>query len=174
MGARMHDMAARVEDTKPISRRVLCAITAPLLLLAACGGLGVEQYRETVPRGTLALRRVAGPDREGVAEVVHLPRLVGEGTVALEPGAILRATHIAHVQLVDTGEGERLIVLQLHEEGRQRLLEATRDADGTTLALVADDVVIATPTLRGALDQTEIAVRIERPYVRRAFRALTP
>jgi preprotein translocase subunit SecD len=149
----------------------MCGIAVSVLALAACGGFGVEQYREAGPRSTLELRRVAATDR---ADAEHLPRLDGEGTVALEPGAVLRASHVAHVQLLESGEGERLVVLQLHDEGRVRLREATATDEGRRLALVADGRVIATPTVRGVLDQNEIAVRVERAHVEAAYAALTP
>jgi len=140
-----------------------------LLAHSACGGLGVEQYVEAAPRGSLELRFVAREDR---ADAETFPRSFGSGSVRVEPGAVLRAAHIAHVQLVDTGDGERLLVLQLRDEGRARLREATRGADGRQLAVVADGRVIATPGIRGALDQSEIAVRVERDRVNAAYDAL--
>lgn len=164
-------MVARVEERRTLSRRMLCGIAVSSMAIAACGGFGVEQYREADPRSSLELRRVVGPD---TADAEHLPRLHGEGTVALEPGAVLRASHVAHVQLLESGDGERLLVLQLRDEGRARLREATARDDGHQLALVADGRVIATPTVRGVLDQSEIAVRIERARARAAFAALTP
>lgn len=164
-------MAERFEERTAFSRRVLCGIAVSLAALTACGGLGVEQYREAEPRSSLELRRVAAADR---ADAEHLPRLDGDGTVALEPGAVLRASHVAHVQLLESGEGERLLVLQLLDEGRDRLREATATDEGRRLALVADGRVIATPTVRGELDQSEIAIRVPRAHVEAAYAALTP
>jgi preprotein translocase subunit SecD len=148
------------------------------VLAQACGGLGVEQYRTTAPRATLAVRRVAA---EGRADAERLPRLDGEGEVALEPGAVLRASHVAEVQLVTGADGARLLVLQLRDEGRVRLREATASDEGQSvsrvdrrLALVADDRVIATPTVRGVLDQNEIAIALDDAQVDAAFAALSP
>lgn len=137
--------------------------------LPACGGLGVERYREAEPHGSLELRRVA---LEGRTDVEVLPRLDGSGAVSLEPGAILRAPHVAHVQLVEGADGERLLVLQLRDEGRVRLREATAGDADRALALVADGRVIATPTVRGALDQNEIAVRVASAQIDAAYAAL--
>ena len=159
-------------EERGFSRRVsgttwaLALLTASLL---ACGGFGVEQYREAEPRGSLELRRVA---REGRADVELLPRLDDGGSVALEPGAILRAAHVAHVQLVDGADGVRLLVLQLRDEGRVRLREATASDADRELALVAEGRVIATPTVRGALDQNEIAVRVPPAQIDAAYAAL--
>lgn len=164
-------MAARVDETNAFSRRALWALTIATLAVSACGGFGVEQYREAEPRSTLELRRVAAADR---ADAERLPRLESDELVPLEPGAVLRAEHVAHVQLLESGEGERLVVLQLHDAGRERLREATSSDEGRRLALVADGRVIATPTVRGTLDQSEIAVRVPRAHVEAAYAALTP
>ena len=170
-------MGARIAETAGRTRR---GLVAPLTLALAvaglalggpigCGGLGVEQYAEAAPRSSLELRFVAEGDR---ADAEAMPRLSGEGTVRLEPGAVLRAAHVAHVQLLDSGDGERLLVLQLREEGRARLREATEGADGRQLAIVAAGRVIATPSVRGVLDREEIAVRVERDRVDAAYAAL--
>jgi preprotein translocase subunit SecD len=129
----------------------------------------VEQYREAEPRGSLELRRVAA---EGRADLEVLPRLDGRGEVSLEPGAILRAPHVAHVQLVEGADGVRLLVLQLRDEGRVRLREATEGEADRALALVVDGRVVATPTVRGALDQNEIAVRVAPAEIDAAYAAL--
>jgi len=49
---------------------------------------------------------------------------------------------------------------------------ASRWASGRQLAVVADGRVIATPAVRGTLDQGEIAVRVERERVDAAYAAL--
>ncbi len=165
-------MGARIaERDRAGARSKLASLWLVLVLLAhpACGGLGVEQYVEAAPRASLELRFVASEDR---ADAESVPRWFGTGSVRVEPGALLRAAHIAHVQLVDTGDGERLLVLQLRDEGRARLREATQGADGRRLAVVADGRVIATPGIRGALDQSEIAVRVEPERVHAAYEAL--
>lgn len=159
-------------EERGFSRWVPRAPTAFVLLscwLIACGGFGVEQYREAEPRGSLELRRVAA---EGRADLEVLPRLDGRGEVSLEPGAILRAPHVAHVQLVEGADGVRLLVLQLRDEGRVRLREATEGEADRALALVVDGRVVATPAVRGALDQNEIAVRVAPAEIEAAFAAL--
>jgi preprotein translocase subunit SecD len=162
-------MAARMPEERWFSRWVSVASALLTLGLLACGGLGVEQYREAEPRGTLEVRRVA---TSGRADVEVLPRLDGAGDVSLEPGAILRSSHVAHVQLVDGADGVRLIVLQLRDEGRVRLREATAGEADRSLALVVDGRVVATPTVRGVLDQNEIAVRVAPAQIDAAYAAL--
>jgi preprotein translocase subunit SecD len=138
--------------------------------VSGCGGFGVERYREAEPAATLTLRFVAD---EGSAVDEALPRLGSDETVALEAGALLRASHVAHVQLLEAGDGERMLVLQLRDEGRARLREATARADGRRLAVVASGRVVATPVLRGVLDQSEIAVRVPAAQLEVAFAAVS-
>jgi hypothetical protein len=149
------------------SRWGVCAVALSVGLVA-CGGFGVERYREAAPHGTLELRRVAADGRVA-AEV--LPRLDGSGEVPLEPGAILRAPHVAHVQLLEGADGERLLVLQLRDEGRLRIGEATAGG-AVTLALVSQGRVLSTPSVRGALDQSEIAVRVAPEQTDAAYAVL--
>jgi preprotein translocase subunit SecD len=149
-----------------------CSVLALALAvtLTACGGFGVERYREAAPDETLALRFVA----EGQATVDEaLPRLGSDEVVSLEAGALLRASHVAHVQLLEAGDGERMLVLQLRDEGRARLREGTARADGRRLALVAAGRVVATPLVRGVLDQGEIAVRVPAAQIEAAFAAVS-
>lgn len=162
-------MAARMPEERWFSRWAAVTGLACALISAGCGGLGVEHYREAEPRGSLELRRVAS---EGRADVEQMPRLDGGGEVSLEPGAILRAAHVAHVQLLEGADGVRLLVLQLRDEGRIRLREATAGDADRSLALVCDGRVIATPSVRGALDQNEIAVRVPPAQIDAAYAAL--
>jgi preprotein translocase subunit SecD len=66
-----------------------------------------------------------------------------------------------------------MLVLQLRDEGRARLREATARADGRRLAVVASGRVVATPVLRGVLDQSEIAVRVPAAQLEVAFAAVS-
>jgi preprotein translocase subunit SecD len=140
-----------------------------LWLLTGCGGFGVERYREADPEPSLALRFVAEGD-EPPDEV--LPRLGSGEVVPLAAGALLRAPHVAHVQLLDSAEGERVLVLQLRDEGRVRLREASAGASGRRVAVVAAGAVVATPILRGVLDQSELVVRVEPARVEGAYAAI--
>ncbi len=137
-----------------------------LLALAGCGGLGVERYREARPSPSLEVRRVAREERPGVE---HLARLDGGAAVALEPGVVLRASHVTHVELVERAEGGSLVVLALDEEGRARLEEAS--SGGRALALVVDGRVVSTPTARGSLAEGEITLSVRHPE--RLFEALS-
>lgn len=148
---------------------VLALASVCSLASEGCGGFGVERYREAEPDPSLALRFVAEGD-EPPAEV--LPRLGSGEEVPLAAGALLRASHVAHVQLLDSAEGERVLVLQLRDEGRVRLREAAAGASGRRVAVVAGGTVVATPTIRGVLDQSEILVRVEPSRLERAYDAV--
>lgn len=154
------------------------ALVASLALVAGlggaglgCGGLGVERYREAAPRASFEARLVHEGER---ADAERLPRLAAtdppsDDGVRVEPGVILRASHVRHVQLVESAEGRLILVLELSDEGRARLLEAHRE--GRSLALVADGRVIATLVMRGALAEGEIVLGVAQPEA--AFEALT-
>lgn len=168
-------MAARMPETTLISRRnalrttlALALASAPLTSLPACGGLGVEHYDEAPAASSLELRYVA----EGEQTVaLSLPRLGGEEgeVVALEGGVLLRAAHLASVQLVLGAHRQRVILLQLNDAGHERALEATRQGAGRRLAVIADGHVLATPTLRGPLVEYEIAIEVPQPMVQRTY-----
>ncbi|GAB4209200.1 MAG: hypothetical protein OHK0013_28360 [Sandaracinaceae bacterium] len=171
MGARMPEHR-RFSRSPSASRplRALVAIGWLSAWLDGCGGFGVERYREAPPADSLALRFVA---EEGEAADEALPRLGSDEVVPIEAGALVRARHVAHVQLLEAGDGERVIVLQLRDEGRVRLREATLRTEGRRLAVVAGGHVVATPVVRGVLDQTEIAVRVPAADLEAAFAALS-
>lgn len=154
-------------DTRDLVRRII--LGGAFFACSSCGGLGVERYVEAVPGPSLELRFVAAADR---TDGEPLPRAWSAETVLLEPGAVLRAPHVARVQLLESGAGERLLVLVLHEEGRARLREATTEASGRRLALVAGGRVLATPSVSGPLDQREVAIRIAEAHVDRVFEEL--
>jgi len=136
--------------------------------MEACGGLGVEQYDEAPAASSLELRFVAEGDQ---TVAMSLPRLGGrEGeVVALEGGVLLRASHLASVQLVIGAHRQRVILLQLNEAGHARAIEATRQGAGRRLAVIADGQVLATPRLRGPLVETEIAIEVPQPLVTRTY-----
>ena len=145
------------------------ALTWALLAsLPACGGLGVERYDEAPAASSLELRFVAEGDQ---TVALSLPRLGGaEGeVVALEGGVVLRASHLANVQLVLGAHRQRVILLQLNDAGHERAYEATREGAGRRLAVIADGQVLAMPTLRGPLVETEIAIEVPQPMVSRTY-----
>lgn len=151
-------------------RSPLAFLLAGMLLLGlpACGGLGVEQYDEAPAASSLELRFVAEGDQ---TVALSLPRLGGaEGeVVALEGGVVLRASHLASVQLVLGAHRQRVILLQLNDAGHERAYEATREGAGRRLAVIADGQVLAMPTLRGPLVETEIAIEVPQPMVARTY-----
>lgn len=131
----------------------------------------MESYDEAPAASSLELRFVAEDDQ---TIAMSLPRLGGaEGeVVGLEGGVVLRASHIANVQLVVGAHGARLIQMQLNDAGHERALEATREGAGRRLAVIADGHVLATPTLRGPLVEAEIAIAVPQPMVNRTYRMM--
>lgn len=142
-----------------------------LSLLPACAtAFGVEHYREGLPSADLAIRLVA--DDAHPAEST-LPRLDTGESIALAAGTIVSAAQIEHVRLLDAAEGERVIVIVLRDEGRDRLREATTDATGRRLAIVAGAHVIAAPTVRNALTESEAYVAVPRDHLEAAFTSMS-
>jgi len=139
-----------------------------LVLVPACG-VGVEQYREGPPASDLAIRLVA--DDAHPAETT-LPRVGTEEPIAIAGGTIVDAAQIEHVRLLDAAEGQRVIVLVLRDEGRDRLREATTDATGRRLAIVAGGHVIAAPTVRNALTESEAYVSVPAEHLEAAFTSM--
>jgi len=137
------------------------------VLIAACG---VETYREARPAAEVAIRFVAD-DVTAAAET--LPRWGSEEPVAVGGADVVGAEHIEHVQLYETGEGTRLIVLDLTEVGRTRLREASTERVGARLAIVVGGRVVATPTLREPLTEGEAFVRVDPAQVEAIFAAMT-
>lgn len=149
------------------ARRALPGLCAVLALVAGCGSaFGVEHYREGLPSTDLAIRFVADETHE--AETT-LPRLGSEEPIGLSAGTLVRAEQIEHVRLLEAAEGGRVIVLVLRDEGRDRLREATTEAAGRRLAIVAGGHVIAAPTVRGPLTESEAYVAVPEPELETAF-----
>jgi len=144
-----------------------------LWLSATCGcgsAFGVEQYREGLPSSDLAIRFVAD---DAHAVETTLPRIGTEETLAIAAGTIVSSSQIEHVRLLDAAEGNRVIVIVLRDEGRNRLREATTDAAGSRLAIVAGGHVIAAPTVRGPLGESEAYVSVPADHLERAFTSMT-
>lgn len=138
-------------------------------MLPACDTFGVEQYRETLPSQDLAIRFVA--DDAHPAETT-LPRLGTDEAIAIASGTVVDHAQIEHVRLLDAAEGQRVIVLVLRDEGRDRLREATTEAAGRRLAIIAGGHVIAAPTVRGPLTESEAYVSVPREQLETAFAAM--
>lgn len=145
---------------------------ALLTVVGASGpGCGVERYRQARPSASLAVRFVA-EGAEASADAELLERWDGSSPLAVERAVVLGAEHIEHVQLLETGEGPRVIVLDLSDVGRERLREATTARAGARLAIVAGGRVVAAPTIREPLTEGEAYVRVEAAHVERAYAAL--
>jgi preprotein translocase subunit SecD len=148
---------------------------APLALLclaipACANAFGVEQYREGLPSTDLAIRFVA--DDAHPAEST-LPRIGTGEEIGIASGEVVSAAQIEHVRLLDSAEGQRVIVIVLRDEGRNRLREATTDAAGRRLAIVAGAHVIAAPTIRGPLTESEAYVSVPTDHLESAFASMT-
>lgn len=154
--------------------RAFGMLAGRVLALASIGGcgsaFGVEHYREGLPSSDLAVRFVADDTHE--AETT-LPRLGTEEPIGLSAGTLVRAEQIEHVRLLEAAEGGRVIVLVLRDEGRERLREATADAAGRRLAIVAGGHVIAAPTVRGPLTESEAYVSVPDAQLETAFGSMT-
>ena len=145
---------------------------APLAVALATitGCFGVEQYREGLPSSDLAIRFVADDDHPAEST---LPRIGTDEAIALTDGTIVDASQIEHVRLLDAAEGQRVIVIVLRDTGRDRLREATANAAGRRLAIVAAGRVIAAPTIRGPLTESEAYVSVPTAHLDGAFRSMT-
>ncbi len=152
-----------------LSRTIGLTFLALLALLAAGCSFGVEHYREAAPSVDLAIRFVADDDHP--AETT-LTRLDGE-EIGIAAGTLVSSDQIEHVRLLEAAEGGRVIVLVLRDAGRDRLREATTDAAGRRIAIVAGGNVIAAPTVRGPLTESDAYVAVPRRDLRRAFTAMT-
>lgn len=128
---------------------------------------GVEHYTEGLPASDLAIRLAA--DDAHAAETT-LPRLDAPGDeLGIAAGTIVSAEQIEHVRLLEAAEGGRVIVIVLRDEGRDRLREATADAAGRRLVIVAGGRVIAAPTVRGPLTESEAYVSVPADQLEVAF-----
>lgn len=154
--------------TPPQANRL--ALASALLLLmssSASLGCGVETYRERLPVEDLSIRLVS--DRDGAVMVERL----GEGdALSVLPTAIVSAEHIRHVRLLDSAEGTRILVLDLDDRGRDRLHEASRAHVGERLAIIASGRVVAAPTIRGPLTESEANIAVPLDLLEAAFEAM--
>jgi preprotein translocase subunit SecD len=140
-----------------------------LSFVAGCGAFGVEHYREALPSSDLAIRFVADDDHPADATMTRL-----DGTeLAIAAGTLVTSDQIEHVRLLDAAEGGQVIVIMLRDAGRDRLREATADAAGRRIAIVAGGHVITAPTIRGPLTESEAYVAVSRPDLERAYEAMT-
>lgn len=142
---------------------------ASLALVSGCGAFGVEHYREGLPSADLAIRFVADDDHPAEATMA---RLDGE-ELGIAAGTLVASDQIEHVRLLEAAEGGRVIVIVLRDPGRDRLREATADAAGRRIAIIAGGHVIAAPTLRGQLTESEAYVAVPRRDLERAYDAMT-
>lgn len=139
------------------------------LVLGGLVGCGVETYREAAPDPSLCLRFVA----EGDAPIASaLPRYDDGELIPLEAAVLIEASHIEHVQLYETGEGARLVVIDLNDVGRVRLREGTTARVGARLAIIAGDRVLAAPVIREPLTEGEAYVRVPVAEVEAVWAAL--
>lgn len=149
--------------------RVRAGTARAALALLALVGCGVETYREAAPDPSLCMRFVA----EGDTPIASgLPRYDDGELVPLEEAVLIAASHIDHVQLYETGEGERLVVIDLNDVGRERLREGTTARVGARLAIIAGDRVIAAPVIREPLTEGEAYVRVPAAEVETVWAAL--
>lgn len=140
------------------------------VILAVLPGCGVEQYREALPDPSLSVRFVA----DGEASDAEVLERWDEGdALAVERSVVVGPEHVDHVQLLESGDGARIIVLDLSDVGRERLREATTARVGARLAIVAGGRVVAAPTIREPLTEGEAYVTVDVAHVERAFDALT-
>jgi len=144
-------------------------VLAGLLFTSVAGcaqAFGVEHYREGLPASDLAIRFVA--DDRHAAETT-LPRIGTDEPIAIAAGTVVEAAQIEHVRLLDAAEGNRVIVIVLRDPGRDRLREATTDATDRRIAIVAGGHVIAAPTVRGPLTESEAYVSVPEESLESAF-----
>lgn len=142
-----------------------------LSIVPGCASaFGVEHYREGLPAADLSIRFVA--DETHAAETT-LPRIGTGEPIGLAAGTLVTAEQIEHVRLLDAAEGNRVIVIVLRDAGRDRLREATTDAAGRRVAIVAGGHVIAAPTIRGPLTESEAYVAVSADHLENAFTSMT-
>ena len=148
------------------TRSILAALA--LTLIAGCG---VEQYRQRLPARDLAIRMVAD---EGADAAEVLPRLSGDAgeMLIVERAVVVDADHIRSVRLLDAADGARVIALDLDDVGRNRLEEASRAHVGGRMAIVAGGRVIAAPTIRNPLTESEAFVQVPPESLEAAFTAV--
>lgn len=147
-----------------------------LALAVAISGCGVERYRERLPAPDLQIRMVAldGEDAEILPRAsgcALVPRsgCAAAATLPIARAVIVDAEHIRHVRLLEAGDGSRVLVLDLDDVARGRLEEASRARVGARLAIVARGRVIAAPTIRTALTESEAYVAVPLDELESSF-----
>lgn len=140
------------------------------LVALSVAGCGVEHYREAAPDPSIAIRFVATGETTA-AEL--LSRWDDGEPLPLETAIVIGPEHVDHVQLLETGDGPRVIVLDLSDVGRERLREATTARVGERLAIVAGGRIVAAPTIREPLTEGEAYVTVDAASVERVFDALS-
>ena len=142
-----------------------------LALVISIAGCGVEQYRERLPAPDLQIRMVAVDGED--AEI--LPRASGDASemLPIARAVIVDADHIRHVRLLDAADGSRVLVLDLDDVARARLEEASRAHVGGRLAIVARGRVIAAPTIRNPLTESEAYVAVPAAALESSFAAIS-
>ena len=132
----------------------------------------VPQYKiHTEPNSQEYLPDFVAESDATAADV--LERWDESAPLAVERAVVLGPEHVEHVQLLESGEGGRIIVLDLSDIGRERLREATTARVGARLAIVAGGRIVAAPTIREPLTEGEAYVVVDRARVEQAFDALS-
>ena len=139
-------------------------------ILGLISGCGVEHYREGLPDTSISVRFVAEAE---TTDADVLERVDGAAGLAVERAVVVGPEHVEHVQLLESAEGPRIIVLDLSDVGRERLREATTARVGARLAIIAGGRIVAAPTIREPLTEGEAFVVVDAAHVERAFDALT-
>lgn len=119
--------------------------------LGACGGLGVERYRESRPNHSVRIQEVAPcqPGDTPIAVATSLARAVPVCTGRV----LVRASDIQGVQLLSSDRDNAVVVLVLTDRGRARMATV---AENTTLAVVVDGQVEALPHVHNELVTSEL------------------
>ncbi len=141
------------------------------MVLASIAGCGVESYRQRAPAPDLSIRMVATDGQQ--AEI--LPRFFGTDgeMLPIVAASVVSAEHIVHVRLLDAADGDRVLVLDLDDVGRARLEEASRGNIGGRMAVIAGGRVIAAPTIRNPLTDSEAFISVPAENLGGAFDAMT-
>lgn len=145
-----------------VRKRTLWWYGAAALCLSAC--LGVETYQERSPARTLQIRMVVSEGGEAA------PRL-GETDERIEVSrrVVVDSDHIRRVRLLEAADGSRILVLEVDEVGRARLREASRANIGGRMAIMVEGQVVAAPTIRTSLTESEVYVAVPVEQIEDAF-----
>lgn len=137
---------------------------AAALCLGAC--LGVETYQERSPARTLQIRMVVSDGQTGESA----PRLgARHERIEVSRRVVVDSDHIRRVRLLDAADGSRILVLEVDEVGRARLREASRANIGGRMAIMVEGQVVAAPTVRTALTESEVYVAVPVDEIEDAF-----